>query len=123
MPKLADALKRAGASTVEEFLGLGLSAPPPREGQSLPTVLVKEPKIEFIDDGPGKPEGINRFIGLRPIFAFGNSDGDWQMLQWTAARSGGGGDCRGDRGSRDDHSAGGECGGDASGGERSLHSR
>jgi phosphoglycolate phosphatase-like HAD superfamily hydrolase len=51
-------------------------------------VLVKEPKIEFVDDGPGKPEGINRFIGLRPIFAFGNSDGDWQMLQWTAAGSG-----------------------------------
>ncbi len=51
-------------------------------------VLVMEPKIAFVDDGPGKPEGINRFIGLRPIFAFGNSDGDWQMLQWTAAGSG-----------------------------------
>ena len=33
-------------------------------------------KVEFIDDGPGKPVGINRFIGRRPIFAFGNSDGD-----------------------------------------------
>ena len=33
-----------------------------------------EPKIAFVDDGPGKPEGINRFIGQRPIFAFGNSD-------------------------------------------------
>jgi phosphoglycolate phosphatase-like HAD superfamily hydrolase len=51
-------------------------------------VLTKEPKIEFVDDGPGKPEGINRFIGRRPIFAFGNSDGDWQMLQWTAAGAG-----------------------------------
>ena len=51
-------------------------------------VLMKEPKIEFVDDGPGKPEGIDRFIGRRPIFAFGNSDGDWQMLQWTAAGSG-----------------------------------
>jgi phosphoglycolate phosphatase-like HAD superfamily hydrolase len=51
-------------------------------------VLMKEPKIEFVDDGPGKPEGINRFIGHRPIFAFGNSDGDWQMLQWTAAGGG-----------------------------------
>jgi len=51
-------------------------------------VLLKEPKVEFIDDGPGKPVGINRFIGRRPIFAFGNSDGDHQMLQWTAAGEG-----------------------------------
>nr|WP_050402060.1 HAD family hydrolase [Bradyrhizobium embrapense] len=51
-------------------------------------VLVKEAKVEFIDDGPGKPVGINRFIGRRPIFAFGNSDGDLQMLQWTTAGSG-----------------------------------
>jgi len=50
--------------------------------------LLKLPKIEFIDDGPGKPVGINRFIGRRPIFAFGNSDGDLQMLQWTAAGGG-----------------------------------
>jgi hypothetical protein len=52
------------------------------------TVLWKEPKVEFIDDGPGKPVGINRFIGRRPIFAFGNSDGDLQMLQWTMDGSG-----------------------------------
>jgi phosphoglycolate phosphatase-like HAD superfamily hydrolase len=51
-------------------------------------ILVKEPKVEFIDDGPGKPVGINRFIGRRPIFAFGNSDGDQQMLEWTAAGNG-----------------------------------
>ena len=50
--------------------------------------LMKTAKIEFIDDGPGKPAGINRFIGRRPIFAFGNSDGDLQMLQWTAASEG-----------------------------------
>jgi phosphoglycolate phosphatase-like HAD superfamily hydrolase len=50
--------------------------------------LIKEPKIEFIDDGPGKVIGINRFIGKRPIAAFGNSDGDLQMLQWTCAGSG-----------------------------------
>jgi hypothetical protein len=49
---------------------------------------VKEPKIEFIDDGSGRPVGINRFIGRRPILAFGNSDGDHQMLQYTAAGSG-----------------------------------
>ena len=51
-------------------------------------VLIKLAKVEFIDDGPGKPVGINRFIGRRPIFAFGNSDGDLQMLQWTAAGDG-----------------------------------
>jgi phosphoserine phosphatase len=51
-------------------------------------VLVKEPKVEFIDDGPGKPVGINRFIGRRPVFAFGNSDGDQQMLQYTAGGAG-----------------------------------
>jgi phosphoglycolate phosphatase-like HAD superfamily hydrolase len=45
--------------------------------------LVKDSKIEFVDDGPGKPVGINRFIGRRPILAFGNSDGDLQMLQYT----------------------------------------
>jgi hypothetical protein len=51
-------------------------------------VLLKEPKVEFVDDGPGKPVGINRFIGRRPVLAFGNSDGDHQMLQWTAAGKG-----------------------------------
>jgi hypothetical protein len=51
-------------------------------------VLMKEAKVEFIDDGAGKPVGINRFIGRRPIFAFGNSDGDIEMLQWTTAGSG-----------------------------------
>jgi phosphoglycolate phosphatase-like HAD superfamily hydrolase len=50
--------------------------------------LLKTAKVEFVDDGPGKPVGINRFIGRRPIFAFGNSDGDLQMLQWTAAGAG-----------------------------------
>jgi phosphoglycolate phosphatase-like HAD superfamily hydrolase len=50
--------------------------------------LMKIAKIEFVDDGPGKPVGINRFIGRRPIFAFGNSDGDSQMLQWTVAGEG-----------------------------------
>jgi phosphoglycolate phosphatase-like HAD superfamily hydrolase len=51
-------------------------------------VLVRQPKIDFLDDGPGKPVGIQKFIGRRPIFAFGNSDGDQQMLEWTAAGSG-----------------------------------
>jgi phosphoglycolate phosphatase-like HAD superfamily hydrolase len=51
-------------------------------------VLMKEAKVQFIDDGPGKAEGINQYIGRRPVFAFGNSDGDQQMLEWTAAGTG-----------------------------------
>jgi hypothetical protein len=51
-------------------------------------VLVKLPEIQFIDDKDGKPVGIHQFIGRRPIAAFGNSDGDLPMLQWTAAGSG-----------------------------------
>lgn len=51
-------------------------------------VLTRLPKFEFFDDGPNKPVGIYRGIGRQPIAAFGNSDGDLQMLQWTA---GGGG--------------------------------
>ena len=48
-------------------------------------VLVREPKVEFVDDGPGKPVGIKRFIGRRPILAFSNSDGDEQMPYFAAA--------------------------------------
>jgi len=50
--------------------------------------LTREPEVDFVDDGPGKPEAIQKFIGRRPIFAVGNSDGDQQMLEWTAGRSG-----------------------------------
>jgi hypothetical protein len=51
-------------------------------------VLMKLPEINFIDDKAGKPVGIQEHIGRRPIAAFGNSDGDLQMLQWTAAGPG-----------------------------------
>jgi phosphoserine phosphatase len=51
-------------------------------------VLVKQPGIDFIDDKEGKPVGIARIIGRRPIAAFGNSDGDLAMLQYTAAGPG-----------------------------------
>jgi len=51
-------------------------------------VLTRMPDIDFIDDGPGKPVGIQKFIGRRPLAALGNSDGDLQMLQWTAAGEG-----------------------------------
>jgi len=47
-------------------------------------VLRRGPNFVFVDDGPGKPVGIYRQIGRRPIAAFGNSDGDLQMLQVTA---------------------------------------
>jgi phosphoserine phosphatase len=43
--------------------------------------LTRQPRIDFVDDGPGKPVGIARQIGRRPIAAFGNSDGDWHMLR------------------------------------------
>ena len=51
-------------------------------------VLVRLPEINFIDDGEDKPVGIQMHIGRRPVAAFGNADGDLQMLQWTAAGSG-----------------------------------
>jgi phosphoserine phosphatase len=51
-------------------------------------VLMREPKVFFIDDGPGKAIGINLFIGKRPYAAFGNSGGDAQMLEWTQAGDG-----------------------------------
>jgi hypothetical protein len=51
-------------------------------------VLMKLPEVNFIDDKAGKPIGIQSHIGRRPIAAFGNSDGDLQMLQWAAAGKG-----------------------------------
>lgn len=54
-----------------------------RYWDSSPT-LVKLPDLLFFDDGPGKAEGINHYIGRQPILAFGNSIGDKEMLEWTA---------------------------------------
>jgi phosphoglycolate phosphatase-like HAD superfamily hydrolase len=51
-------------------------------------VLIRLPEVDFIDDGPGKPVGINAHIGRRPIAAFGNSDGDQAMLEYTTGGSG-----------------------------------
>lgn len=51
-------------------------------------VLVKLPEIGLVDDAGGKPVGIQTFIGRRPVMAFGNSDGDLQMLQWTMGGDG-----------------------------------
>jgi phosphoglycolate phosphatase-like HAD superfamily hydrolase len=58
------------------------------ETQDGKPVIMRMPEISFVDDGPGKPVGIDTFIGQRPIAAFGNSDGDQQMLEWTAAGPG-----------------------------------
>ncbi len=51
-------------------------------------VLVRTAEIDLINDGNGKPVGIHQFIGQQPIAAFGNSDGDLEMLQWTASGKG-----------------------------------
>jgi len=51
-------------------------------------VLEKVPGIALVDDGPGKPVGIQQHIGRHPIAAFGNSDGDLQMLEYTSAGPG-----------------------------------
>ena len=51
-------------------------------------VLMRLPEIDFIDDKAGKAVGINKFIGRRPVMAFGNSDGDYEMLRWTTAGEG-----------------------------------
>ncbi|MBX3444844.1 MAG: haloacid dehalogenase-like hydrolase [Planctomyces sp.] len=51
-------------------------------------VLLKLPEVDHIDDGPGKPVGIQQMIGRRPVLACGNSDGDLQMLEWTTAGEG-----------------------------------
>lgn len=50
--------------------------------------LIKLPELNFNDDKDGKPVGIHQFIGKRPVFAAGNSDGDYQMLEWTTSASG-----------------------------------
>jgi phosphoserine phosphatase len=51
-------------------------------------VLMRLGEVDFVDDGPGKPVGIGKFIGRRPIAAFGNSDHDMQMLEWTTIADG-----------------------------------
>ena len=51
-------------------------------------VIVRLPTIDFIDDKAGKPVGIHKTIGRRPIAALGNSDGDFQMLEWTTSAPG-----------------------------------
>jgi len=56
-----------------------------REGKP---ILLRLPELNFIDDKAGKPVGIQQHIGRRPLIAFGNSDGDFQMLEWTTSGPG-----------------------------------
>ena len=51
-------------------------------------ILFRLPEVDFVDDKAGKPVGINAHVGRRPIAAFGNSDGDLEMLQWTTMSGG-----------------------------------
>ena len=67
---------------------IGSSIKTQYEMQNGKPVLMRLPEINFIDDKTGKPVGINMYIGRRPIAAFGNSNGDLQMLEWTAAGDG-----------------------------------
>lgn len=70
----------------EQVIGSSLKAAyEVRDGKP---VIVKLPELNFIDDKAGKPVGIHQHIGRRPIFAAGNSDGDFQMLEWTTSGSG-----------------------------------
>lgn len=70
----------------EQVIGSSLKAAyEVREGKP---VIVKRPELDFIDDKAGKPVGIHQHIGRRPIFAAGNSDGDFEMLEWTTSGEG-----------------------------------
>lgn len=85
------AFMRAFAETVygippEQVIGSNFVTQWQLQGDQ-PSIL-RTAKLAHNDDGPGKPESIDSIIGRRPILAFGNSDGDLQMLQWTAAGSG-----------------------------------
>lgn len=70
----------------EQVIGSGIKAK--YEVRAGRPVIVRLPEIDFIDDKAGKPVGIHKFIGRRPIAAFGNSDGDVEMLEWTTTAPG-----------------------------------
>jgi phosphoserine phosphatase len=67
---------------------IGSSVKTKYEGRNGRPAIVRLPQIDFIDDKAGKPVGIHKFIGKRPIAAFGNSDGDFEMLEWATAGPG-----------------------------------
>src|SRR5262249_56753736 len=78
--------ERAYGSPPEQFAGSSIKTKyEVRDGRP---AIVWLPEIHSIDDGPGKPASIDLFIGRRPVMAFGNSDGDFEMLEWTTAGPG-----------------------------------
>ena len=77
--ELAKKLQNPVASLISLPIQFNYDAGEPR--------LVKQPEMNFIDDKEGKPVGIHQHIGKRPIIASGNSDGDYQMLEWTTSAS------------------------------------
>jgi len=72
--------------TPEQVVGSSLKAK--YEIRNGSPVIVKQAEVDFIDDKAGKPVGIHRYIGRRPVLAVGNSDGDFEMLEWTSAGEG-----------------------------------
>jgi phosphoglycolate phosphatase-like HAD superfamily hydrolase len=70
----------------EQVVGTGFRTKFVRDGAK--TTIAIEPAVDLIDDGPGKPVGIGRYIGRRPVMAFGNSDGDYEMLEYTTMEKG-----------------------------------
>src|SRR5262249_44977767 len=68
----------------EQVIGSSIKLPYKLDGGGVPQ-LQRLAEVDWIDDGPGKPAGIERVIGQRPLLAFGNSDGDREMLEWCAA--------------------------------------
>lgn len=95
---LKSALAGGGIEFMRPWTGKVYGIPPEQViGSSIKTkfelrdgkpVLARLPELNFIDDKEGKPVAIQQHIGRRPIIAFGNSDGDFQMLEWTTAGKG-----------------------------------
>jgi hypothetical protein len=87
-----------GIEFLRAFAGQVYGVPPEQViGSSIKTryelrdgapAIVRLPEVDFINDKEGKPVGIHQYIGRRPIAAFGNSDGDFQMLEWTTSGPG-----------------------------------
>ena len=85
-PRPRSRLPRRRPSPTEQVIGGSIKTTfDLRDGKP---VLVRLPEVNFVDDKAGKPVGINSHIGRRPIAAFGNSDGDFEMLEWATGAPG-----------------------------------
>lgn len=72
---------------IEPYQTVGSSGKVEYDTTNGQSVLMKQPEINFIDDKSGKPVGIHQYIGKIPVFTVGNSDGDYEMLQWTCTQT------------------------------------